>query len=131
MDMQIPKLLAVVAISLVAVFLLYVLVNEFSPSVDQQMYVGTNKDYFEEGEQVIINGRLNIFLPNTTMQFWIVAKDGGTIWTSQVYNQPYDHSGYQTTSPPLSIFTSAVSEYYAFATSSGYQGSHTFSYYVK
>ena len=97
--------------------------------IPQKMYVGTDKDYYIQGEKVIIDGRLELYVTGSNMQFWIEDNSGKEIWRSPVCNQPYNHAGYQTVEPPLDIFKSTPPYYAAFGMSDGLTGKHKFAYY--
>lgn len=98
-------------------------------SVPEKFYVNTDKDYYVQGEAVEINGMLTPFVPGSNMEFWVEDSTGNELWRSPTYNQPYNHGGYQTTNPPISIFTSKPPYYAAFGKTINITEKHNFAYY--
>lgn len=97
--------------------------------IPQKMMVGTNKDQYVQGEKVTIDGMLALYVSDANMQFWIIDNHNVEIWRSQVFNQPYNHGGYQTVDPPLDIFKSTPPYYTAFGKSDNLTDKHSFAYY--
>jgi len=97
-------------------------------SIPNRMYVGTNKQYYVQGEQVVIDGRTAIFLPEGSMDFVIKDNYGNQIYSIH-FNQPYNHGGYQDFSPPNSIFKSTPPYYTVTGSCGGFSDTKPFSYY--
>lgn len=98
-------------------------------SVQNRMFVQTDKQYYVQGEAVDITGRTELFLPHSGgMDFVIKDNNGHQIYAVH-FDLPYNHVGYQEFFPPTSIFKSTPPYYSVTGTCGGLIASTGFAYY--
>jgi len=94
-----------------------------------KFFLGLNHEYFSNGQQVEINGMLDIYEPGANMRFWIIDDHNVKIWDSGVINEPYNHGNYELVKPPSNIFKCVPPYYRAWGESYGLKDSKKFAYY--
>ena len=95
--------------------------------IPQKMNVGTDHQYYVQGQKVVIGAQLALDA-GTPMKIWITNEQNVTIWSKDC-PYPYNHGAYQTEEPPINIFTSKPPYYVAWASSDNVKGYAKFAYY--